>query len=104
MLDTVTDECGTPLEVRYQVEAGPDGLCLAGTVLTPAHGTPLDVHYLVEALRERGMVVDVVPTPWWISDQPWARPLLERFLADEVLDEVRHRLLGQRRPLRRRDR
>jgi hypothetical protein len=34
---------------RCQLEAGPDGLRLSGTVLTPAHGTPLDVRYLVEA-------------------------------------------------------
>jgi hypothetical protein len=34
---------------RCRLETGPDGLRLAGIVLTPAHGTPLDVHYLVEA-------------------------------------------------------
>ena len=34
---------------RCRMETGPDGLRLAGIVLTPAHGTPLDVHYLVEA-------------------------------------------------------
>lgn len=34
---------------RCRMEAGPDGLRLTGIVLTPAHGTPLDVHYLVEA-------------------------------------------------------
>jgi uncharacterized protein len=34
---------------RCRMEAGPDGLRLSGTVLTPAHGTPLDVRYLVEA-------------------------------------------------------
>jgi uncharacterized protein len=33
---------------RCRLEAGPDGLRLSGTVLTPAHGTPLDVRYLVE--------------------------------------------------------
>ena len=44
-----------------------------------------------EALQERGMVVDVTPTPWWISDQPWARPLLERFLADRADAAVEHR-------------
>ena len=31
------------------MEAGRDGLRLSGIVLTPAHGTPLDVRYLVEA-------------------------------------------------------
>ena len=34
---------------RCRMEASPDGLRLAGIVLTPSHGTPLDVHYLVEA-------------------------------------------------------
>ena len=34
---------------RCRLEAGRDGLRLSGTVLTPAHGTPLDVRYLVEA-------------------------------------------------------
>lgn len=34
---------------RCQLEAGPDGLRLSGIVLTSAHGTPLDVRYLVEA-------------------------------------------------------
>jgi hypothetical protein len=34
---------------RCRLEAGPDGLRLSGVVLTPAHGTPLDVRYLVEA-------------------------------------------------------
>jgi uncharacterized protein len=34
---------------RCRMEAGNDGLRLSGTVLTPAHGTPLDVRYLVEA-------------------------------------------------------
>ena len=34
---------------RCRMEAGPQGLRLSGTVLTPAHGTPLDVRYLVEA-------------------------------------------------------
>ena len=31
------------------MEAGRDGLRLSGIVLTPEHGTPLDVRYLVEA-------------------------------------------------------
>ena len=34
---------------RCRLEAGPSGLRLSGVVLTPAHGTPLDVRYLVEA-------------------------------------------------------
>jgi uncharacterized protein len=34
---------------RCVLEAGPDGLRLSGTVLTPEHGTPLDVRYRVEA-------------------------------------------------------
>jgi hypothetical protein len=34
---------------RCRMEAGRDGLRLSGIVLTPAHGTPLDVRYLVEA-------------------------------------------------------
>jgi uncharacterized protein len=34
---------------RCRLEATPDGLRLSGIVLTPAHGTPLDVRYLVEA-------------------------------------------------------
>ncbi|HSR27881.1 MAG TPA: putative glycolipid-binding domain-containing protein, partial [Actinomycetes bacterium] len=34
---------------RCTMEAGPGGLRLSGIVLTPAHGTPLDVRYLVEA-------------------------------------------------------
>jgi hypothetical protein len=34
---------------RCRLAAGPDGLRLSGTVLTPEHGTPLDVRYLVEA-------------------------------------------------------
>jgi hypothetical protein len=34
---------------RCRMEVGGDGLRLSGTVLTPAHGTPLDVRYLVEA-------------------------------------------------------
>jgi uncharacterized protein len=34
---------------RCRLEVGPDGLRLSGTVLTPEHGTPLDVRYLVEA-------------------------------------------------------
>ena len=34
---------------RCRLEAGPDGLRLSGIILTPAHGTPLDVRYLVEA-------------------------------------------------------
>jgi uncharacterized protein len=33
---------------RCRLEAGPGGLRLSGTVLTPEHGTPLDVRYLVE--------------------------------------------------------
>ncbi|MFL6222578.1 MAG: putative glycolipid-binding domain-containing protein [Actinomycetes bacterium] len=36
---------------RCRLEAGPSGLRLSGVVLTPAHGTPLDVRYLVEADR-----------------------------------------------------
>ena len=34
---------------RCRLEAGPDGLRLSGTVLTPEHGTPLDVGYRIEA-------------------------------------------------------
>jgi hypothetical protein len=34
---------------RCRMEVGRDGLRLSGTVLTPAYGTPLDVRYLVEA-------------------------------------------------------
>jgi uncharacterized protein len=34
---------------RCRLETGLSGLRLSGTVLTAAHGTPLDVHYLVEA-------------------------------------------------------
>jgi uncharacterized protein len=34
---------------RCRLDVGPDGLRLSGVVLTPAHGTPLDVRYLVEA-------------------------------------------------------
>jgi uncharacterized protein len=34
---------------RCRLEAGPFGLRLSGTVLTPEHGTPLDVRYRVEA-------------------------------------------------------
>jgi uncharacterized protein len=34
---------------RCRLEAGPDGLRLSGTVLTPEHGTPLDVRYRVDA-------------------------------------------------------
>jgi uncharacterized protein len=34
---------------RCRMDAGPEGLRLAGTVLTAEHGTPLDVQYLVEA-------------------------------------------------------
>ena len=34
---------------RCRLETGPDGLRLSGIVLTPAHGTPLDVRYRVEA-------------------------------------------------------
>jgi hypothetical protein len=33
---------------RCRLEAGPDGLRLSGIVLTAAHGTPLDVRYVVE--------------------------------------------------------
>jgi uncharacterized protein len=34
---------------RCRLETGPDGLLLSGVVLTAAHGTPLDVRYRVEA-------------------------------------------------------
>jgi uncharacterized protein len=34
---------------RCRLETGPDGLRLSGIALTPEHGTPLDVRYLVEA-------------------------------------------------------
>ena len=34
---------------RCRLETGADGLRLSGTVLTPEHGSPLDVRYLVEA-------------------------------------------------------
>jgi uncharacterized protein len=34
---------------RCRLEAGPSGLRLSGVVLTAAYGTPLDVRYLVEA-------------------------------------------------------
>jgi hypothetical protein len=34
---------------RCRLEAGPEGLRLSGTVLTAEFGTPLDVRYLVEA-------------------------------------------------------
>jgi hypothetical protein len=34
---------------RCRLEAGRDGLRLSGVVLTAAHGTPLEVRYLVEA-------------------------------------------------------
>jgi len=34
---------------RCRLETGPSGLRLAGIVLTPEHETPLDVRYLVEA-------------------------------------------------------
>jgi uncharacterized protein len=34
---------------RCRLEAGPESLRLSGTVLTAEFGTPLDVHYLVEA-------------------------------------------------------
>jgi uncharacterized protein len=34
---------------RCRLEAGPDGLRLSGTVLTAAYGSPLDVRYRVEA-------------------------------------------------------
>jgi hypothetical protein len=37
---------------RCRMEAGPDGLRLSGTVLTAEFGTPLDVRYLVEAGRD----------------------------------------------------
>ncbi|MEX5302993.1 class I SAM-dependent methyltransferase [Kocuria sabuli] len=49
------------------------------------------VRLAAEALREQGMVVDVTPTPWWLSDQEWVRPLLERFLADRADAAVEHR-------------
>ncbi|MFI7584623.1 class I SAM-dependent methyltransferase [Kocuria sp. M1N1S27] len=49
------------------------------------------VRLAVEALQERGMTVDVTPTPWWVSDQEWARPLLDRFLADRADAAVEHR-------------
>lgn len=44
----------------------------------------------MDALREQGMVVDAAPTPWWVADQPWAQPLLERFLADRADAAVEH--------------
>jgi hypothetical protein len=34
---------------RCRLEAAPDGLRLSGIVLTPEHGTPLEVRYRVEA-------------------------------------------------------
>jgi uncharacterized protein len=34
---------------RCRLEAGPGGLRLSGTVLTPEHGAPLEISYLVEA-------------------------------------------------------
>ena len=34
---------------RCRLETGPSGLRLSGVVLTPEYGTPLDVRYLVEA-------------------------------------------------------
>jgi hypothetical protein len=37
---------------RCRLEVGPGGLRLSGIVLTAAHGTPLDVRYLVEADRD----------------------------------------------------
>ena len=37
---------------RCRLETGPSGLRLSGVVLTPAHGTPLDVRYRVEADRD----------------------------------------------------
>jgi hypothetical protein len=37
---------------RCRLEAGPSGLRLSGTVLTAEFGTPLDVRYLVEADRD----------------------------------------------------
>ncbi|MFI7483513.1 class I SAM-dependent methyltransferase [Kocuria sp. M1R5S2] len=43
------------------------------------------------ALREEGMDVEVVPTPWWVNDQPWSQPLLRRFLADRADAAVEHR-------------
>ena len=49
------------------------------------------VHLAAEALREHGMAVDVVPTPWWVSGQDWARPLLERFLGDRADAAAEHR-------------
>lgn len=55
---------------------------LAGTEAVPL---------VAEALREQGMDVDVVPTPWWVTDQPWAQALLERFLADRADAAVEHR-------------
>jgi uncharacterized protein len=33
---------------RCQLDTGPDGLRLRGTVLTPEHGSPLEVRYLIE--------------------------------------------------------
>lgn len=49
------------------------------------------VRLVVEAMQERGADVDVVPTPWWVTDQPWAQPLLERFLADRADAAAEHR-------------
>ena len=37
---------------RCRLEAGPDGLRLAGTVLTAEFGTPLEIRYLVETGRD----------------------------------------------------
>jgi hypothetical protein len=37
---------------RCQLDTGPDGLRFRGLVLTPEHGTPLDVRYLVETGRD----------------------------------------------------
>jgi hypothetical protein len=42
-------DVGTGALDRCRLEAGPDGLRLSGLVLTPAYGTPLDVRYRVEA-------------------------------------------------------
>lgn len=49
------------------------------------------VRLAAEALQERSMIVDVVPTPWWVAEQDWARPLLERFLADRADAAAEHR-------------
>ncbi|GGG52391.1 hypothetical protein GCM10011374_13940 [Kocuria dechangensis] len=52
---------------------------------------PEAVALAAAALQEQGMAVDVQPTPWWIAEQPWARPLLERFLADRADAAAEHR-------------